>query len=272
MRALIKKFLSVLIIFSFVLLPVSAEDKMKLYGNINDGFTLDYQDLPEEISFVLTEAKKVREDLIIPEESVVTLEVINARRNLRWHVSGLILCKLKNYIPLATKTPVDLSEQDIYMVVRKYEPIKGKDAAILTTEIILTQAAGIVGSCFIFFAPVDVAYFFTKGAIQRKKHPHWFRAGVMDAYDNSIFWFQLKGKPIELNDGDAVSVKEMSMKRAMKFDNKIQQRKMKEDEKHNNKIAKITRKSEKKRLKYEKKEIKCSVLEQAIENELNDDI
>ncbi len=268
MRVFLKKFLSVLIILSFVMTPAMAKDKMKLYGNINDDFTLAYQDLPNEISFVLVEARKVREDITIPEGSNVTLEVVDARRELRWHVSGIILCKLKNYTPENSKTPIDLSDENIYLVVRKYEPIKGKEAGILTTEIILTQAAGIVGSCFIFFAPVDVAYFFTKGAIKREKDPNWFKAGVKDAYDNSIFWFQLKGKPIELKENDSVSVKEITPQKAQKLEKRIEKRAIRENEQHNKRIKKFEAKDQKRQYKYEKKEVSYSVLEKAIEKEL----
>ena len=270
MRAFLKKTLSAITIYSLAFAPVLAKDNMKVYGNINEDFTLQYQNLPEEISFKLTETKKVNKEVSIPDGATVTLEVINARRELRWHVSGLILCKLKNYIPKDTETPVDLTDKEIYLVVKKYEPIDGKETGILTTEIILTQAAGVVGSLFIFFAPVDVVYFFAKGAIKREKHPNWFKAGVMDAYDNSIFWFQLKGKPIELSKNDSVSVKEIKPKKAIKLNKKIDKRLVRENKQHNKKIAKLDEKTEKRRLKYEKKDIPCEVTERAIDAELND--
>ena len=221
MRVCIKRLIIFLIVFTLTFSPVLASGKMKVIGSVNENFTLQNQDLPKEISFILTETRKVKEGIEIPEGAKVTLEIVNARRELRWHVSGLILCKLKSYTIQDSDDIVDLSDKEIYLVVRKYEVMNTKEASILATEIILTQAAGIVGSCFIFFAPVDIAYFFTKGAIKREKHPNWFRAGVMDAYDNSIFWFQLKGKPIELEENQTVSVKEISEKKAKNLDKKI---------------------------------------------------
>ena len=131
MRAFLKKTLSAITIYSLAFAPVLAKDNMKVYGNINEDFTLQYQNLPEEISFKLTETKKVNKEVSIPDGATVTLEVINARRELRWHVSGLILCKLKNYIPKDTETPVDLTDKEIYLVVKKYEPIDGKETGIL---------------------------------------------------------------------------------------------------------------------------------------------
>lgn len=168
---------------------------------------------------------------------------------------------------------VDLSDKNIYFAVRKYEKIEGKEAAILTTEIIITQAAGIVGSCFIFFAPVDIAYFFTKGAIRREKHHNWFKAGVHDAYDNSIFWFWLKGKPIELKEMESVKIQSVPEKKALKLESQIAKRNAKQavrdekkqvkleakEEKHQMKLAK---EKEKNPVKFEKKMEKLKVRQQ----------
>jgi hypothetical protein len=124
---------------------------------------------------------------------------------------------------------IDISDKDIYFVVRKYESLNKKEAGIIGTELVLTQAASIVASCFIIFAPVDIAYFFTKGAIVRKKNPNWFKSGVMEAYDNSIFWFQLKGKPIELAEGDEIKLQSISKEKAEKINNKIEKRNYKKE-------------------------------------------
>lgn len=270
MRAFLRKIVSFFIIYSLIFSPVIAKEKIKMTGNINEDFTLQNQDLPDSISFVLTTAKKMKDDVIIPEGATVNLEVINARRELRWHVSGLILCKILNYVTSDSQETVDLSDKDIYIVIKKYEPINGKDAGILTSEIILTQAAGVVGSFFIFFAPVDIVYFFAKGAIKKEKHPHWFKAGVRDAYDNSIFWFQLKGKPIELETQDSISANEISSKKALKLNRKIAKRAIRENKQNNEKILKLETKYKNHDLEYEKKEVVCEVVQNAIENELNE--
>lgn len=251
-----KKILTIILITSIMFLqcPVLAKDKIQIYGNINEEFTLS-KDLPEEITFFTTEPSVINEELTIPENSTITVEVINAQKELRWHKSGYILCKLKNYTSENEET-VDLSPENIYLVARKYVPINKKDAAILSTEIVLTQAASIVGSCFIFFAPVDIAYFFTKGAIIKKKHPNWFKSGVMEAYDNSIFWFQLKGKPIELAEGDDLKLKSVSETKANKLNKKITKRQLKQAKKTEKKETKALKKQEKKEAKALKKEEK----------------
>ena len=245
MRELLKKFFILFLVFNFTFMPVMAKDNLKMYGNIHHEFST--LDIPEVV-YIKTKADNILPDgTIIPEGSKVGFDIMQVQKERRWHKSGYILCKLKDYTLQGEETSVDLSDKNIYLAIRKYEPIDGKEAAILTTEIILTQAAGIVGSCFIFFAPVDIAYFFTKGAIRREKHHNWFKAGVYDAYDNSIFWFWLKGKPIELQEFDDVQVKMLSEKKAAKLNKQIAKRNLKQ-----------TIKDEKKALKQEVKEEKIN--------------
>ncbi|MBQ8475974.1 hypothetical protein IJ531_02820, partial [bacterium] len=119
----------------------------------------------------------------------------------------------------------------------KYEPLNKKEAVIIGLELVTMGAAS-------FFAPgSDVGYFFIKGAIQRKKHPNWFKAGVYNAYDNSIFWFIEKGKPIDLAVNDEIKLKHLESTDAK------------------NLSAKITYKKDKKAFRGEKKLVRAEVKE-----------
>ena len=257
---LIKSF----IVFLAFVLPVCscyAKTNMKMRADANEEFTIKYQDLPDEVSFTTTQAKTIPNVISIPENSLIRLKVLNAQRELRWHKGGLVLCKLISYTPLdVSDTPIDVSDKDIYLTVRKYEPINKKEAWILGTEIVVMQGAS-------FFAPgVDIGYFFIKGAIKREKHPHWFKAGVRNAYDNSIFWFPQKGKPIELNDDDQVTIKDISPKKADKLSKKIDQRNARFERQAANRIEKRDVKALKRELKNDRKMVDCSVVEEAIES------
>ena len=242
MRAFLKKSLILFLVCIMTFAPAMAKDNLKLYGNINHEFS--FQSLPDTVKIRTSEEYVLPDGTVIPQNAVVESKILQVQRERRWHKSGYILCKLQSY-QLDEAEPVDLSDKNLYFAVRKYQKIDSKEAAILTTEIVLTQAAGIVGSCFIFFAPVDIAYFFTKGAIKREKHHNWFKAGVHDAYDNSICWFWLKGKPIELEESESVKFQSVPEKKAIKLESQISKRN-----------AKWAIKEEKKRVKAEKKEAK----------------
>jgi hypothetical protein len=147
---------------------------------------------------------------------------------------------------------IDISDKNLYIIVRKYEPVNKKEVVITSTEIVLAQAAS-------FFAPgVDILYFFTKGAIQRKKHPNWFKAGVSNAYENSICWFWLKGKPIDLNAGDEVKIKSIDKEKVEKLSKAIEKREIREAkqrEKREIRLAKREAKKAEKLARKNKKEI-----------------
>ena len=234
-----------------------AKDSLKMYGNINHEISL--QSLPDTIKIQTIEEYTLADGTVIPKNAIVESDILQVQRERRWHKSGYILCKLKSYQLDDETEPVDLSDKNIYFAVRKYKKIEGKEAAILTTEIIITQAAGIVGSCFIFFAPVDIAYFFTKGAIRREKHHNWFKAGVHDAYDNSICWFWLKGKPIELKEMESVKIQKVPEKKAIKLESQIAKRNEKLAIKNGKKQAKLEAKEEKRQIKYAKEKEKNPV-------------
>ena len=115
---------------------------------------------------------------------------------------------------------------------------------------------------------LDIGYFFAKGAILRKKDKNWFKAGVKNAYDNSIFWFPQKGKPIELTDNDQVQIKDIKSEKVEKLAEKIDKRNARFERQAAHRIAKLDKKTLKRTLKNEKKSVNASVVENAIENEI----
>ena len=262
MRKAIIKLFTIVLILTLCTSEASAKRNVKMIADVQTDFSVKSTELPDEISFKTVVSRTIPNVLSIPENSIVTLDVIRAQRELRWHKGGLILCKLKSYTPEGSITPINVSDKNIYLTVRKHEEIDKKEAWILGTEIVLAQGAS-------FFAPgVDIAYFFTKGAIQREKHPNWFKAGVRNAYDNSIFWFPQKGKPIELTDNDQVQIKDIKSEKVEKLAEKIDKRNARFERQAAHRIAKLDKKTLKRTLKNEKKSVNASVVENAIENEI----
>ena len=193
----------------------------------------------ENVTQFKTQKLMTIEGVTIPQRSIITLEIINAQEELRWHKSGYFIAKIINFQEELKEEPQDISDKEIYILARSYEPINKKEAWIIGTEILLTQGAS-------FFAPgVDVLYFFTKGAITKYHNQKWYKAGVHCAYDNSIFWFPQKGKDIELEEGDLVKIKLIQEKHIQKHNTKIEKRK-----------ARITKQTLKKNERLLKKEEK----------------
>lgn len=261
----------ILVIFIFNNAFVYAADRIKFYGGMQTEFTTG-DEFPDCVEFITNEEVKVNDDIIIPAGALINAKVHQFQKERRWHKSGFFICNLMSY-SLPEEGMVDLSDKEIYFIVRKYEALNKKEAGILGTEIVLTQAASIVASCFIIFAPVDIAYFFTKGAITRKKDKNWFKAGVKDAYDNSIFWFQLKGKPIDLAEGDSIKLKSLSKERADKITTKIEKRKSKkaykQQKRENKKLCKQQKRDEKIALKQQKHDEKQARKQQKLEEKRN---
>ena len=199
--------------------PIEAQDKIKMVARINQEFSLE--EIPSEIDFKTMKEVTISDDIVIPKNSILVIETMQAQKEKRWHRSGFIIGKLKNYMPSYYEEKIDLTDKNIYIVVKKYEKIKGKDAAIIGTEIVLSQAASI------FVPGIDILYFFSKGVIKGEKNTTRIKAGIHSAYENSIFWFWLKGKPIDLEEDETVSLKEIKEKRAMKINTKIEKRKAK---------------------------------------------
>lgn len=249
-----KKFIAILLILILCCNTVFASDKVKFYAGIQNDFSPS-SEIPETVEFITSETVKINDEIEIPSGSIVKARTCQYQTERRWHKSGFFICNLLSYLTVEDEL-VELSDKEIYFIVRKYVAMSKKDASILGAEIVLTQAASIVASCFIVFAPVDIAYFFTKGAIVRKKNPNWFKSGVMEAYDNSIFWFQLKGKPIELAEGDDVKIQSLTPKRAEKLNSKIEKRNIKKAAKQQKREDKKVRKQQRKDDKLARKEQK----------------
>ena len=247
------KKLFLLFLILFLIVPaVSAKDKTKAVANIAMDFSKE--NIPDKISFYLTEDIEDDDGFIIPKNSYVTAKIIQVQKALRWHKSGFILSKIESFKPISSYDKIDVLNRDIYIVAKKYEKVYAKEATILGTEIVLSQGAS-------FFAPgVDILYFFTKGAIKKRTHPHWFMAGVSYAYENSICWFWLKGKPIELDIDDAIQIKEVDEKKAVKISKKVEKRHLKEAKKQEKKELK----NKKKELKEEKKRLKQEMKKQRL--------
>ena len=248
MRALFRKIAVFIIVFSFILMPVYSKNSLKIHAGATTDFNM--QEIPKELNFITIKSRSFSEDVTIPENSSITVEVIKVQKELRWHKSGYILCKLKNYTPDGISTPIDVSEKDIYLVIRKYEEVDGKEATLIGLELVVMQGAS-------FFAPgADIGYYFIKGAIQKDKDRNWWKAGVHNAYENSICWFWLKGKPITMQEDDQVIIKGIEEKKAQKLSAKIDKRNLKEAKKIAKKELKQQRKNEKQELKLAKKELK----------------
>lgn len=218
--ALIKKLL-VLSLFLFISwLPASAKENVEFFATLVDGYSVT--NLQSELSLNIPVEVQLTDNVTFAENSIVTADIIDTQRELRWHKSAYILCKLKSYQQTEDSEKIDISDENIYMVARKYTPIDKKEAFITGTEIVTTTAASFV------IPGVDIVYFFTKGAIQREKDHNWFKAGVSNAYDNSIFWFGLKGPDIEIEPDGALKLKEVSEIKAKKLENKIAKRREKD--------------------------------------------
>lgn len=258
---MLKKIICIFLIFLFSFSIADAKEKIKLRADMQTDFIL--KEATKDVIFKTQKEIKFNEDFSIPKNSTVYAQNIQAQRERRWHKSGYIILKVLKYTPDENSNPVDISDKEIYLVARKYEKIDKKEATILATELIVMQAASV-------FAPgVDILYFFTKGAIQRKKDPNWFKAGVSNAYENSICWFWLKGKPIDLVIGDEVNLKGIEVEKAQKLKVQISKRKYKEDmralKKDLKKEYKIVKKEELKEIKAIKKELKREQKEEYLE-------
>ena len=193
-----KKIISLIILAAFITLPVNAKNLVNTNALVHSIFNISENET-NIIEFTPDEDINIPTQINIPSKSKIKVQVIQSQKERRWHKSGFLICKLLSYT--LDNNTIDISQYDTYLVARKYEKLNKKEAAIIATELIVMSGASI-------FAPgVDVGYFFTKGALQRKKHANWFKSGVMNAYDNSIFWFIEKGKPINLVENDQIKLK-----------------------------------------------------------------
>lgn len=264
MKNLLKSFLVLILTFSLTFAPVAAKDGIILTAGLTEDLKTD--NILPEVRFVPTQSIVIDEENTIPEGAIVTAEIIKIQKERRWHKSGFIVCKLKGYQDDKTGQYVDLSSGEIYFTAYKYEQLDKKEASILATEIVLTQAVAL-------FAPgVDILYFFVKGAIQGKKDANRFKAGVHNAYDNSVCWFWLKGKPIDLDKSEQVQIKEINDKKALKLTKQIERRNQKQAFKDGKKQVKLNYKEQKKIIKTAYKEQKQLQKNKLEDNEAEESI
>ena len=238
-----KKILVIFLFLAFSLMPVNAEEFKGSKAKMGTEF--NFVNSETIIEFSSRENIRISPEVDIPPNAVIRAQTLQSQKEKRWHRSGYLICKLLDFT--LEGITVDISKYEVYLVAKKYEPIDKKEAAILATELIVLTGAS-------YFAPgVDVGYFFTKGAILRKKDKNWFKAGVKNAYDNSIFWFWLKGKPIDLALNDEIKLKYMERKKARNKSARIRYRKNKTAFRKEKKIVKSEVKEIKKEIKEEKK-------------------
>jgi len=237
-----KKFIVLILILIMPVLPVSAKSVVRAKARMTSEYSIG-ENAPIEIKFMPGRKVNFGRGVIVQSKSVIKAEVYQAQKERRWHKSAFVICKLLSYTEPDSEEEIDISNRDIYMVARKYERIDPKEAAILGTELTTTSVASI------FLPGVDIAYFFTKGAILRRKNPNWFKAGVSNAYDNSICWFWLKGKPIDVQSGDEIQLVSIKKTKARKIKAKADKKLAKQKKKMANKIAKKELKQAKKAAK-----------------------
>lgn len=190
-----KKLLIVIFCTCIISLPVYAHTA-KLRAVILSDFD-ENNNLPVA-AFKLSEPLLLDDFKELPAESIVNLNVFDVRSEKRFHKSGYFRGCLINYqIPAETEVYI-LEGEQVCFLGKKYQAIDKVDAAVNTAEFAAATTAGfmIPGS--------DIIYYFTKGAIQNKKGPNRLKSGVINAYDNSIFWVIKKGEPINLKNGDEV--------------------------------------------------------------------
>lgn len=196
----------------------SKKNHIKSYAIINNDFNL--REIPNTIKFTLLKSITLPNGSIIPKNSTIISNIYQYDKEKRFHKSGFFICIPNTYY---YNDEIYDIVNDLYLIIKKYEPLNKKEAIIQAAEIIIFTGAS-------YFAPgVDVAYFFTKGAIQRKKDKNRFKAGIKNAYDNSIFWIFLKGKPIELTLGDKINFRKITKKKAEKLKISIDKKREKEN-------------------------------------------
>lgn len=193
-----KKLLFYILILCIFIQPSFAQEKTKIIGQIKTDFTVET--IGKYISIYMNTPYKIDDNLKIPKGSIVNIYIENTSKEKRFHKSGFFIGKLIDYTtPIENKKNI-IEDRNILVVGRKYEEMNATDIARTGTEFTITTIAGFVipGS--------DIAYYFTKGAIINDTGKR-FKSGVHCAYDNSILWLILKGKPINLQKGDYIILK-----------------------------------------------------------------
>ncbi len=205
-----KKVILIILLFLTVNMPnANAYKKANVTATIDE---LEVDDNDKQIIYFKNESDaELKNVAYLPKNARVKAEVILIQKEKRWHKSAFALLKLLSFVPEDSDEVIDLSKDDIYLAARKYVPINLPDAAGTGIELGATTAASVV------LPGIDILYYFTKGAITREDHPNWFKAGVSEAYDNSIFWFIEKGRSIKLEENCEVQLKSMNDKKINKL-------------------------------------------------------
>lgn len=225
-----------------VIMPAYADNVLNAKATINQNLSAKKAE-GEIVQFSADEEIVIPDIIVIPQNSTIEAMIVRVQRELRWHKSGYALLKLLSYSEEG-KEPVDILNKNIYLTARKYKYFDKQKAVMVGTEIAGSTAAA-------FFIPgIDIAYYFAKGAIVREDNPNWFKSGVSCAYNNSILWFTLKGKNIELEEGDKIQLKYFESDELEDRIEKIDKRKQKDLEKE----AKNEQKAKNKEIKKELKE------------------
>lgn len=165
-----------------------------------------------QIIYLKTEGdSELKNIAYLPEKAMIKAEVCLVQKEKRWHKHAYALLRLIEFVPDESDESVNLYDDNLYLVARRYIPVDFPDAAGTGIELGATTAASF------FFPGIDIAYYFAKGAIKRDNNPNWFKSGVSEAYDNSIFWFIQKGRTIKLEEEAEVQLKTISSRKVNKL-------------------------------------------------------
>ena len=244
-----KNIFIIFIIFISITSTVFAKNPVNITARVCHDLSV-YDDTPEVVEFIINEPIEIS-FFEIPIYSTIKAEIYQFYHEQRWHKAGFVVCKVLSY---ETKDgTVDISDKNFYLYMRMHEPANPKQIAITATELTIMTGAS-------FFAPgADIGYFFLKGAILRKYHPNWFKAGVSSAYDNSILWFIEKGKPLKLFAGEEIKLKYIPEEKAHDIEAKYAYKKFKTAFREEKKITKAEIKEIKRQEKAELKNTEYNV-------------
>jgi len=192
-----KKILVLFLCFIFIAVPSYAVKGVKFIAESCCDFDPDNV-VSTELTFRTHSIIEFDSNLIIPKNSIITAKFESSKHERRFHKSGFFTCKLIGYT--SDGQMIKVSPRNMKMIGKRYDKIDGKEAAKTGAELATTTAAA-------FIVPgIDIAYYFVKGAIQNEKADTRFKSGVHNAYDNSILWVFLKGKPIVFSKGEYVNI------------------------------------------------------------------
>ena len=194
-----KKGFSIFLLFVLFLsnaVVFAAQEPIKFKAQICCDYDPDYYINNYIILRPLTDVEY--ENVKIPKGTLVKAKIDSVTMERRFHKSGFLVV---DFVEIGDGERANSIEHlNIGGVARKYEQVDKKDATLTGAELTTTTVAAFV------IPGIDILYYFTKGFIQNTKADTRFKSGVHNAYDNSIMWFFLKGKPIKLNCGDMLSV------------------------------------------------------------------